>query len=193
VTPLLWAIAVIAAFHAQNTPQGSWEDRGDMDAWAVFHGGEFWRPATALFLHWDVGHLVSNLIAGIFIFTSLVSAMGVLRGWLLVFAASVAGNLLVGAVHYPAPYRSLGASTAIFAALGLLTGRAVRRVLLSGRLREWRPVFIPLASGVALLGIFGAGGVNADIAAHASGFGMGLAIGFAASGRIEPAGRLRAA
>ena len=178
VTPLLWALAVLAVFDAQNASPGRWEARGALDARAVYHDGEWWRAATALFLHWDLEHLISNLIPGIFVFTSVISAIGVARGWLLVILASVAGNLAVAAVHYPGPYRSLGASTAIFAGLGLLTGRAMRGIIRSANHRDWRPVLVPLASGVALLGWFGAGGGDTDVAAHAAGFAAGLILGF---------------
>jgi membrane associated rhomboid family serine protease len=180
LTPLLWALAVLAVFYAQNASPGRWEAKGAMDARAVFHDGEAWRALTALFLHWDLEHLISNLIPGLFVFTSVVSVMGVARGWLLVLLASAAGNLAVAGVHYPGPYRSLGASTAIFAGLGILTGRAIRRIAGGQAPRHWRPILVPLASGAALLGWFGTGGVDTDVPAHAAGFGAGLILGFLA-------------
>jgi membrane associated rhomboid family serine protease len=180
LTPLLWALAVLAVFYAQNASPGRWEAKGAMDAQAVFRDGEAWRALTALFLHWDLEHLISNLVPGLFVFTSVVSVMGVARGWLLVLLASAAGNLAVAGVHYPGPYRSLGASTAIFAGLGLLTGRAIRRITGGQAPRRWRPILVPLASGAALLGWFGTGGVDTDVPAHAAGFGAGLILGFLA-------------
>lgn len=178
LTPLLWALAVLAVFAAQNASPGRWEAAGAMDARAVFRDGEGWRAVTALFLHWDLEHLISNLVAGLFVFTSVISAFGVARGWLLLFLASVAGNLAVAAIHYPGAYRSLGASTSVFAGLGLLTGRATRGLLRGRHPRHWRPALVPLASGIALLGWFGAGGEDTDVPAHAAGFAAGWILGF---------------
>ena len=181
LTPLLWALAVLAVFAAQNASPGRWEAAGAMDARAFFHDGEWWRAVTALFLHWDLEHLISNLVAGLFVFTSVISVIGVARGWLLVLLASVTGNLAVAAIHYPGPYRSLGASTSVFAGLGLLTGRATRSLLRGRHPRHWRPAFVPLVSGIALLAWFGTGGEDTDVPAHAAGFAAGWILGFLAA------------
>lgn len=179
-TPLLWALVVLVVFWSQGVWPGRWEEAGALDARAVFDGGEWWRLGTALFLHADVGHLVSNLLSGIFVFAAVVSTIGRRRGWLLLGLASIAGNLTVAALNYPGPYRSLGASTAIFAGLGLLTGRAIRVLRRPGRPHPWRAMFAPLAAGITLLALFGAGGLQTDVGAHLMGFAAGLVLGFAA-------------
>jgi membrane associated rhomboid family serine protease len=184
LTPLLWALAVLAVFNLQN---GAWalaEGRMAMDSQAVFQRGEWWRPFTALFLHAELGHLTANLIFGIIVFTAVVSTLGVGRGWLLLAVAAIAANLAVAAATYPAPYRSLGASTAIFAGFGLLTGRAIRAVRRTHGPRRWHPVLIPLASGIALLGFLGAGGGNTDVAAHLAGFAAGGLLGLTVPGQL---------
>jgi membrane associated rhomboid family serine protease len=178
-TPLLWALLLMAVYCAQGFMPGRLEDAGTLDAQAVFDRGEWWRLATALFLHADLGHLVSNLLSGIFVFSAVLSTIGRRRGWLLLAFASATGNLAVAALNYPGPYRSLGASTAIFAGLGLLTGRAIRAVQWAGRPHRWQAVFAPLAAGVTLLGLFGAGGLHIDVGAHSTGFAAGLIWGFA--------------
>ncbi len=179
-TPLVWAIVVLAAYAAQGGSPGAWEDAGALDSQAVFDRGEWWRAATALFLHADLGHVLGNVVSGTFVFSALLSAMGRLRGWLLLGLAAVAGNLAAAALNYPGPYRSIGASTAVFAGLGLLTGRSIRMLRGEDGRRRWRAVLVPLAAGVALLGLFGAGGLHADVTAHATGFAAGLALGFSA-------------
>jgi rhomboid protease GluP len=186
-TPLLWAGVVLAAFAGQKASSGTWEDAGVLDAGAVFNHGEWWRLGTALFLHADLGHLVSNVLSGIFVFASLLTTIGRQRGWLLLALAAVAGNLTVAALNYPGPYRSLGASTAIFAAVGLLTGRAVRATRRPGHRRRGRAIVTPLAAGLALLGLFGAGPAPTDIGAHLAGFAAGLLLGTAAGGPRDPA------
>ena len=187
VTPLLWAVAVFAVFVFQGDRPG-WVETGALDAQAVFDRGEWWRPATALFLHSNLEHLLSNLLAGVFVISALLSTVGRRRGWILLGLASLAGNIAAAALNYPGPYRSIGASTAIFAAIGLLTGRAIRVVGQSGHPHRWRTMFIPLAAGLTVLGLYGAGGVHVDVFAHLSGFTAGLIVGFAAA-----ASRLRSA
>lgn len=177
-TPLVWAASVLAAFRLQ-LHRPDWVNAGAVDAVAIFERGEIWRLATALFLHADVGHLVSNLASGIFVFAAVTSTIGRRAGWASIAGAALAGNLATAFARYPQPYLSIGASTAIFAALGLLTGRAVRVTARSIAWRRWRAMFVPLAAGVTVLALYGAGGVRIDVGAHLCGFLAGLAAGFA--------------
>jgi len=211
-TPLLWALTVLAVFCGQIEWPGAWETAGALDTQAVFAHGEWWRLGTALFLHADLGHLASNVLSGIFVFSAVLSTIGRRRGWLLLGVASIAGNFAVAALNYARSYHSLGASTAIFAGLGLLTGRAIRGVrrarhppALTPHLKptggtpaprgmgvspmsdgygvradphRWRAVFVPLAAGLTLLGLFGAGDLHIDVGAHVAGFAAGLVLGF---------------
>ena len=178
LTPLIWAALVLAAFRAQ----AQWPNMqrlGAMDAKAVFENGEFWRIGTALFLHADAGHLLSNLASGIFVFAAVTSTIGRLRGWVLLVLAALGGNLLSAFAQFPAPYVSVGASTAIFGGLGLLTGRALRVAARAHAARRWRAMFVPLAAGFTVLALYGAGGLRVDLGAHACGFALGLALGAA--------------
>ncbi len=177
-TPMLWAVAVTLVYCAQGRWPNQLEEAGALDTQAVFDRGEWWRLGTALFLHADFGHLISNVLSGMFAFAAVLSTIGRRQGWLLLALASATGNLAIAALNYPGPYLSLGASTAIFAALGLLTGRAMHTVAQDGARRNWRAVLAPLAAGVVLLGLFGAGGIHIDVGAHATGFAAGLAWGF---------------
>lgn len=185
-TPLLWACAVLAAFRGQSR-HPEWTDTGALDAAALFGRGEWWRAFTALFLHADAAHLASNLLAGVFVFAAVLSVFGRVRGWLLIGFGSVAGNLAVAAAHFPGPYRSLGASTAIFAALGLLTGHAARIAANGRHPHRGRSFFVPLASGLAVLALYGAGAPSVDVFAHVTGFVAGTGLGFLAGGRPHPA------
>lgn len=186
VTPLLWCLLLLAAFWAQ----GRWPaltDAGLLDSQALFRGGEWWRPVTALFLHADLGHLVSNALSGIFVFSAVLTTIGRKRGWLLIASASVVGNLMAAGLNFPGLYRSLGASTAIFAALGLLTGRSIRVVLRADHPYRWRTLFVPLAAGLTVLALYGAGGQHVDVIAHVTGFVAGTVLGFlAAANRSFP-------
>ena len=184
LSPLFWVLGVLAVFWAQGAWPGLTE-AGALDADRVFHHGEWWRAASALWLHADVGHLVSNAGGGWLVFSAVVATFGLGAGWWWLTASAVMGNLAAVGLHAGEDYRSLGASTAIFAGLGLLTGRALRVMSRSGPSRRWRTMGVPLASGLGVLGLFGAGGVNIDVLAHATGFVSGLVMGWAAGGSVR--------
>jgi membrane associated rhomboid family serine protease len=151
---------------------------GQTDAVAMVGRGEWWRAVTALTLHADVVHLVSNLVAGMGFAFFVCRFFSASLGWLFILLSGIAGNVLNAQVYYPEAHYSIGASTAVFGALGLLTGVGVwasvsapdRRLLLP----RW---LLPLFGGLTLLGLFGVGEGNVDVAAHISGFLCGVVLG----------------
>ncbi len=186
LSPLLWVLSVLVMFWAQ----GHWPgltDVGCLDAKRVFAQGEWWRAGTALWLHADLGHVVSNAGGGFLVFSAVVVTFGLGAGWRWLVASAIAGNVMAAAMHYGDDYRSLGASTAIFSGLGLLAGRAMRVIMISraGHPQRWRALVVPLAAGLAVLGLFGAGGVNIDVLAHATGFAAGLIMGLVSPAVVD--------
>lgn len=178
-TPFLWALFLVLVFLLQARWPGVLESWGASEPQALFERGEWWRPVTALFLHGGLAHLLSNAGAGLFVFTSVLTTLGLARGWLLLLAASIGGNILAAAAHFHVAYQSIGASTAVFAGIGLLTGNATREAVRNaGGFQSFKPVFAPLAAGLVLLGLLGAGDVRTDVIAHATGFFCGLLLGF---------------
>jgi rhomboid protease GluP len=141
--------------------------------------GEWWRAATALGLHADLGHLAGNLAFGGLLGLLLAQPLGVGLAWLAILLAGAAGNAVNAALH-PAAHTGVGASTAVFAALGLLAALNVRRrASVWGRgLRRW----LPLGAAAMLLAYMGVGGERTDVGAHVAGlatgalFGLGLAL-----------------
>jgi membrane associated rhomboid family serine protease len=145
--------------------------------------GEWWRALTALTLHWDATHLFGNLGAGALLGISAAQFWGSARAWLLITIAAMAANLAEGWLDLGG-YVSAGASTAVFAALGLVAAHAWRsRGAGTRTLRDW----VPLIAGVALLGMFGAGAQDpqapvtdpTNVLSHALGFAMGAVLGAA--------------
>lgn len=178
-TALLWALAEVAAFWGESRSGGRWLRAGELDPAAVFRRHQWWRAFTALFLHADAGHLLSNLAAGYFAFCGVLAEFGVQRGWALIALTAFAGNLAAAGAHLGPNTLSLGASTAVFAALGLLCGHAARAAV---RLRRApRSLLLPLGAGIALLALYGGGSadVPVDLAAHLFGFAAGAAAGAA--------------
>ena len=76
---------------------------------------------------------------------------------------------------HPPNHQLLGASTAVFTALGLVAAYGWRR-----NLRNWSPWMrrsAPLIGGIALLAFTGTGGENTDLLAHLAGFAVGTGLG----------------
>ena len=137
--------------------------------------GEWWRAVTALTLHLDQEHLLGNLLFGIGIGTLASRMWGPGFAWLSILAAGAAGNY-VDLVVSPSWHRAVGASTAVFAALGLLAGFGWggRLALRDRRLYRWAPLF----GGVCLLALLGAGNEHVDVLGHVLGFTAGTALGW---------------
>lgn len=147
--------------------------RGGLLASDFLQRGEWWRPATALTLHADIGHLVANLVAGIFVTLALAQRMGGANAVLGTLSAGILGNILAALIRHQSEILSIGASTAVFGALGILCA-------LPGLLRHLgrsRTSWVPLATGIVVLGIFGSGGPQTDVLAHITGFVAGWLIG----------------
>jgi rhomboid protease GluP len=177
ITPLLWALSVLLVFEVSlRTP--ALLDRFATNPPAIVERGEWWRVITALFLHGDAPHLLSNLLGGLLAFTAVTSTFGRVRGWISVFAAAAIANATIALLSYPSATVSLGASTAIFAAVGLLCGRAVRSASRSSYPHRWRAIFVPFATGLIVLAMYGAGGQRVDLGAHLAGFASGVIGGF---------------
>jgi membrane associated rhomboid family serine protease len=143
--------------------------------------GQWWRTVTALCLHLDPVHLAGNLLFGSVAGTLCGRLWGPGVAWLSILTAAVLANAVEMAVA-PAGERSVGASTAVFAALGLLAGYAWRRQLPLAE--RWLYRVSPLIAGASLLALLGAGSEHVDVLGHALGFvaGLGGGCGFAWAG-----------
>ena len=162
------AAALLVFFFATTevVPGVGWLERGSADAGRIL-GGEIWRTLTALTLHVDFSHVMANAIASVLFLSAVYRALGSGLGCAQVLLAGTGGNL-VNAVVQGAPHASVGASTAVFGALGLLVGLAVMRRRRSGL--RGRRVWVPVAAGLAVLGMLGTGGGRVDLLAHLFGF-----------------------
>jgi membrane associated rhomboid family serine protease len=163
-----------------------WFDRGSAAAQQIL-AGEVWRTVTALTLHADVPHVVGNAIACLVLVTAVAWWLGPGVGTWLVLLAGAGGNALT-ALAQGAPYVSVGASTAIFGALGILavlqfTARRQRRA-------PGRKAWVVIAGSLVLLGTLGTG-PRADVLAHFFGLLVGGLLGMGpALARRRPPDRL---
>jgi len=130
----IWVVLLLACYLLQGI-YPSMVGGGLSSSLGMIDRGEWWRPFTALFLHADVSHLLGNIAMGS-LFVILVSrSVGVAVGWLLVLAGGVVGNILTAWAHYPAAFHSLGASTAVFGALGTVSSPVTGSMSRSSSLR----------------------------------------------------------
>jgi rhomboid protease GluP len=174
-----WVLALGVVFILQD--REPWlTDWGVSSSLGFFDQNEWWRPFTALFLHADLSHLLGNIVFGCLFAPFVARMIGGFLGWSLILLGGFAGNILTAWLHYPERYTALGASTAVFGALGLLTGGGILLAFLTPERAPWARVIVPLGGGVALLGWLGVGDVGTDVLAHAGGFLFGLPFGFAA-------------
>ncbi len=146
---------------------------GHMHAGAVMEG-EWWRVITALTLHSDIAHIASNSLFGVVFGLFVGRYLGSGFGWLLVLACGAFANSLNAMIQADG-FRSLGASTATFACLGLIPAFGWRRGYFRGH--DWRRGFAPIFGAIALLAFTGFGAENVDVMAHLFGFGAGIGMG----------------
>jgi membrane associated rhomboid family serine protease len=180
----VWVLVLMAVFYRQSE-DASLVGRAASSSVGLMGRGEWWRPFTALFLHADVGHLAGNLVGGV-LFAMLVARMvGPLLGWTLIFACGTLGNVITAGLTYPEPFVSLGASTAVFAALGILSGVGIAETLRERARLPWLRIMAPVIAGIVLLGFLGGGhDPHTDVLGHVFGFSSGLIAG-AAVGALE--------
>ncbi|MEJ1965863.1 MAG: rhomboid family intramembrane serine protease [Gammaproteobacteria bacterium] len=188
---VLYAIALLLVGYA--VAGGMWRldafQIGAIDSGRV-QAGEWWRAWTALTLHRDAAHLAANLGAGMWFGYLAGRQIGPGNTWLLTVLGAGFANLIESLLG-PANHHSVGASTAVFTVLGLMAAYTWRiRYELPQR---WALRWGPLIAGALLLGWMGTGGLSGtdppdvvaasttDIVAHASGFGVGAALGAVAA------------
>jgi len=169
----VFVVCIVAGMAGYSFFQSNWFVAGRVDG-QLIRDGELWRLFTALTLHSGVKHLLSNIVFGVFfgLFAGRLLGSGV--AWLTIVLAAATGNafntLLLESTH-----RSIGASTAVFAALGVVAGYVWYGKLMSQD--RWSNRYGPIVGGLALLMYTGTGGPNTDVGAHLLGFVCGFAGG----------------
>ena len=162
-----------------------WTSTGLSDASRIL-AGEWWRAVTALTLHSGIPHLAGNVVFGSLFLLLLSRQVGAGLAIFCTLASGTLGNL-VNAWWRGAPHLSLGASTAVFGTVGVLSAvEWIRR-----RRLPLRPVqrYAPLVLGVMFLGYLGIpyerpdvlmrpGFVTrTDVLAHCLGLAAGVLVG----------------
>jgi membrane associated rhomboid family serine protease len=185
----LWStlLFVMFAFDRNDAFGLRWWEHGRSVATLV-REGEWWRAITALTLHADIVHVASNVIFGALFLALVCELLGTGAGLLAVLASGALGNYLNAWIQGDS-FSSIGASTAVFGALGLIGAHRWqrRKVVRSRGYASW----IPLVASAFLLAYLGSGGDHTrsaqriDVVGHLCGFAVGAVIG-AVHGRFAP-------
>jgi membrane associated rhomboid family serine protease len=189
--PTVSILILLATFHNLTLMGLSLPGHGILDLQdlgaahaANIKSGQWWLCITALTLHAGPVHLISNLTIGGTFILLLCRELGSGLAWSLLLTSGTLGNLINAWVQSP-DHRSVGASTAVFGAVGILASISLVRDRHHLR-RRW---FIPVAAGLALLAILGTEGKNTDLGAHLFGFVTGTTFGTAAEFLVGRYGR----
>ncbi len=169
-------VSIFLVANAGNEPS-PWHAVGRMRAGDLL-SGQWWRAITALTLHVDAGHLMSNLVFGSFFGLLVGRLLGGGIAWFSITCAGAVGNVL-NAMMQGTDHTSIGASTGVFAALGILVAHALRpssKAALNSMQR-----YSPLIAGVLMLAFLGTEGERTDVGAHFAGFISGGLFGWFAT------------
>jgi rhomboid protease GluP len=169
---------LLIGFFAVTGPRANrsvWFERGSADALRI-GDGQWWRTVTALTLHADGPHVLGNATASAVLVGAVSYQFGAGVGLWLVLLGGIGGNALTAVAH-GSHHESVGASTALFAAIGVL---AATQFIARGRRGGARKRWIIVAASLALLGLLGAS-PDADLLAHLFGLLVGGGLGLAAA------------
>lgn len=187
VVAYVGVLLAVALFARQGAYGFDWLGLGRIDSVRIL-AGEWWRTVTALTLHVDFSHLAGNIVFGAFFGLYVGRYLGSGIGWAAILGAGALGNA-INVLIQPGRHLAIGASTAVFAALGLLAAYTWRRGFLKNT--PWRMRIAPVIAGIGLLAFTGTGsgveGDNVDVLAHLTGFIAGFGAGVALAAVKIPA------
>jgi rhomboid protease GluP len=169
---LLWVLGIAAFYYWSTVRFPGLRNAGMVDSRAVLQG-QWWRLFTAVTLHQNLPHLISNATTGFLLLGLAMARFGPGIAMLAAFLAGVAGNY-AGVIIYPTAYDSLGASGMVTGALGLITVQSFA----PWRKSRMAAPFLPraAAAGVLILVLIGFS-PEADMVAHVGGFLAGVIFG----------------
>lgn len=166
-------LVVIHSFTAYQFPMLA--DRGQLDSAKVLQSNhpEWWRIFTAIFLHRDLAHLMSNVTFGFIVLGLSMGRFGAGATLLATLLAGAVGNLF-GLYFRAHAYFGLGASGMMMGALGVLAVHSVS--LWRANPKAARYIFGGVGAGFLIFILFGVS-PDSDVLAHVGGFIGGLFFG----------------
>jgi membrane associated rhomboid family serine protease len=151
---------------------------GALDPYSVLIGREYWRLLTALFLHYDVVHLLFNLFALYVLGPGLERAIGTFRFslcYLISGLGSTAGVVLLTSVRLVQPAELVGASGCVMGIVGAWAGFLLRHRHLPRAHQRLLNILLIVAIQTA----FDLSTPQVSMAAHVCGLITGFLLGLA--------------
>ncbi|MEJ2032263.1 MAG: rhomboid family intramembrane serine protease [Deltaproteobacteria bacterium] len=172
---LMGALVIFYLITGPWSDANPWFDAGAVSTTRILQGGEWWRLVTGLTLHANPVHLLGNVLIGGLFVHFLCKRLGSGLGWFLILFSGILGNLL-NIILRGGEHLSVGFSTAVFGAIGLLSGLRMRKG--AGLSRS---LLLSLGAALSLLGFLGTSGEHTDLGAHLWGLAVGLLLGAGAA------------
>ena len=173
--PTLLLMGALLLLYAVTGPwdgNSVWFQAGAGDSQAILQRHEWYRLITALTLHANALHLLSNCLLGGFLLHYFFLLTGTGLGLFALLAAATLGNFINVLLHGPG-HLFVGFSTAVFAVIGMLSMLSYKDKSRSISSRT----LAPLMASAALLAMLGSAGERTDLGAHLFGLLCGLLTG----------------
>ena len=170
----VWFLMLAALYYLATHGFGAIRTLGIIDSGKI-EAGQWWRFFTATMLHGDMPHLISNCTIGIVFLGLAMAQYGAGVALLASFLSGALANVASFFI-YARPYRALGASGMVMAALGML---AAHSIWLWRTQRPVGPVVLRSVLGGLLLLVLVGFDPASDVVAHVSGFIIGGLFGAA--------------
>ncbi|HYC54138.1 MAG TPA: rhomboid family intramembrane serine protease [Candidatus Binatia bacterium] len=158
---------------AGPSPRSQMIDAGAVVPYLV-SDGQWWRLLSAVFLHFDVRHLVSNMSALAILGPPLALELGLSRFVMTFVLTGIAGNVASQLLNASAAVKA-GASGGICGILGALAGAALPYA--TGSYEQRRPAWQTLGALAALFGMMVGFSPGRDHYAHVGGLLAGVVLG----------------
>ncbi len=169
-----WSVHVAGAGD-EPTSRSAMIDAGAAVPWLV-RDGQWWRLASAVFLHFDLKHLLGNLSSLLLLGPPLAAQIGHVRTVALFVATGVLGNLLSQVAGSENAIKA-GASGGVCGLLGALAGVALVSMASASDAAARRPAWQTLGALVALFGMIVGFEPGRDHYAHVGGVLAGVVLG----------------
>jgi membrane associated rhomboid family serine protease len=150
---LVFSFLLMGAYVLQRATPDEVVEGWVMDVERV-RAGEWWRLVTALGVHGSFEHVFANGVIGGFLFAFLAREWRTWVALLMAVLCGVLGNGLNLVFHWAGDHRSIGASTSVFAVMGLLFAHGwvgAGGVGFRGKVRAW---VLPFGGAAAMYSFF---------------------------------------